>query len=245
MTSYQSGEKMYQAEKMIFRPAQYAEHRLVTSILDGTYPSGSSLPAERVLAEQLNVTRQTLREILQRLAGDRWITIQHGKPTVVNHYWQEGGLGILRTLVNFTDFLPAQFVSHLLQTRVLIMPACAAAAIPHHADRFLDHLKAAATLPESPAQHAAFDWQLQSLMAGLSGNMIYPLILNDFTPVFRALGERYFTLPEGRTASAAYYRRLDRAIRRKAAVEGIVRKAMEESLNIWKTFQKNSREQKP
>jgi GntR family negative regulator for fad regulon and positive regulator of fabA len=233
---------MYQTEKAVFRPTQYAEHRLVTSILDGTYPPGSSLPAERVLAEQLNVTRQTLRELLQRLAGDRWITIQHGKPTVVNYYWQEGGLGILKTLVNFTDYLPGEFVSHLLQARAVFMPACAGTAVRNHADQFLNHLETAETIGQSPAAYAAFDWELQSLMAKFSDNMISPLILNDFAPVFKALGEHYFALPEGRTASAGYYRKLARAIRRKTAVEGIVRKAMEESLKIWKNFQENPRE---
>ncbi|MEW6076286.1 MAG: fatty acid metabolism transcriptional regulator FadR [Thermodesulfobacteriota bacterium] len=234
---------MVQTEKTIFRPAQFAEHRLVTAILDETYPPGSSLPAERVLAEQLNVTRQTLREVLQRLAGDRWITIQHGKPTVVNHYWREGGLGILKTLVNFTDYLPGEFIAHLLQARAVFMPACAGTAIRNHADQFLKHLETAETLGQSPADYSVFDWELQSLMAKFSDNMISPLILNDFAPVFRALGERYFTLPEGRAASAGYYRKLDRAIRRKTTVEGIVRKAMEESLKIWKTFQENPREQ--
>jgi GntR family negative regulator for fad regulon and positive regulator of fabA len=184
----------------------------------------------------LNVTRQTVRELLQRLASDRWITIQHGKPTIVNHCWTEGGLGILKTLVNFADYLPREFVTHLLQSRVVFMPACAGTAVADHAEKFLAHLEAAGSLAESPAEYAAFDWKLQSMMAGLSGNMIYPLILNDFAPVFKALGERYFTLPEGRTASAGYYRRLARAIRRKSAVEGIVRKAMEDSLSIWKKF---------
>jgi GntR family negative regulator for fad regulon and positive regulator of fabA len=228
---------MDQTQKAVLRPTQYAEHQLLTSILDGTYPPGSSLPAERMLAERLNVTRQTLRELLQRLAGDRWITIQHGKPTTVNHYWREGGLGILKTLVNFADYLPPRFISDLLQARATIMPACADAAVTAHADQFLTHLEVAESLAESPSSYADFDWQLQSMMAELSGNIIYPLILNDFAPVFKALGERYFTLREGRTASAGYYRKLIRAIRRKSAVEAIVRKAMEESLTIWDTFQ--------
>lgn len=228
---------MYQTEKAVFRPAQHAEHQLITSILNGTWPPGSFLPAERLLAEQLNVTRQTVRELLQRLASDRWITIQHGKPTVVNHYWTEGGLGILKTLVNFTDYLPREFVAHLLQTRVVFMPACAGAAIRNHPEKFLAYLETADRLAEAAAPYAAFDWGLQSMMAGFSGNMINPLILNDFTPVFKTLGEEYFGLQEGRAASASYYRKLTRAIQKDKAVEDIVRKAMEESLIIWGRFQ--------
>ena len=236
---------MYQLENIPFRPTQYAEHQLVTSILDGTYPPGTSLPSERALATRMNVTRQTVRELLQRLAGDRWITIQHGKPTTVNDYWSEGGLGILKTLVNFTEYLPPAFVSHLLQARAVFLPACAKTAVSNQADKILDHLQEAQGLAESAVDYAAFDWRLQSMMAKLSGNMIYPLILNDFAPVFKALGGSYFTLQEGRTASSAYYDRLIQAIQNTTDVEGIVRMAMAESLMIWEQFQPNRRTHQP
>jgi GntR family negative regulator for fad regulon and positive regulator of fabA len=87
--------------------------------------------------------------------------------------------------------------------------------------------------------YAAFDWRLQSMMAKRSGNMIYPLILNDFAPVFKALGGSYFMLEEGRTASSGYYARLIQAIHHKSDIESIVRGAMEESLRIWEQFQPN------
>ncbi|MGL6177318.1 MAG: fatty acid metabolism transcriptional regulator FadR, partial [Vibrionaceae bacterium] len=60
---------------------------------------GSILPAERELSEQIGVTRTTLREVLQRLARDGWLTIQHGKPTRINDYMNTAGLSILDTLV--------------------------------------------------------------------------------------------------------------------------------------------------
>ena len=42
--------------------------------------SYTHLPSERDLADKIGVTRTTLREVLQRLARDGWLTIQHGKP---------------------------------------------------------------------------------------------------------------------------------------------------------------------
>src|SRR5512136_2779504 len=50
------------------RPAELAETRLISAILDGTFPINSNLPAERELATKLGVTRPTLREALQRPA---------------------------------------------------------------------------------------------------------------------------------------------------------------------------------
>jgi GntR family transcriptional repressor for pyruvate dehydrogenase complex len=43
--------------------------RMETSLLDGTWPAGSRLPAERILAEQYGVSRNTVREAIQRLGA--------------------------------------------------------------------------------------------------------------------------------------------------------------------------------
>ncbi|WP_150138296.1 fatty acid metabolism transcriptional regulator FadR [Candidatus Enterovibrio escicola] len=80
-------------------PASFAEKYIVESIWNEHFPQGSILPAERELSELIGVTRTTLREVLQRLARDGWLTIQHGKPTRVNDYMSTSGLGILDTLV--------------------------------------------------------------------------------------------------------------------------------------------------
>ena len=62
-------------------PATFAEKYIIESIWNNHFPQGSILPAERELSELIGVTRTTLREVLQRLARDGWLTIQHGKPT--------------------------------------------------------------------------------------------------------------------------------------------------------------------
>lgn len=43
--------------------------QMETALLDGTWPPGSRLPAERTLAEQHDVSRNTVREAIQRLAA--------------------------------------------------------------------------------------------------------------------------------------------------------------------------------
>ncbi len=67
-------------------PAGFAEEYIIESIWNNRFPPGSILPAERELSELIGVTRTTLREVLQRLARDGWLTIQHGKPTKVNNF---------------------------------------------------------------------------------------------------------------------------------------------------------------
>mgnify|MGYP006152033943 FL=1 len=59
-------------------PAAFAEAFIIESIWGKRFAPGSMLPAERELADLIGVTRTTLREVLQRLARDGWLTIQHG-----------------------------------------------------------------------------------------------------------------------------------------------------------------------
>jgi len=112
----------------LLRPTQYVEKILVTAILDGTYSCVTALPNERSMEQQMGVTRPTLRETLQRLAGEGWITIHHGKPTVVNEYWQEGGLRLLGTLSKYSEYLPNGFITHLLEVRLTMLPSVAGRA---------------------------------------------------------------------------------------------------------------------
>jgi GntR family transcriptional regulator, negative regulator for fad regulon and positive regulator of fabA len=217
-----------------FRPAEHVEKFVITSILDGTYPIGSALPNERVLAANLGVTRPTLRETLRRLAGEGWITIHHGKPTIVNDYWLEGGLSLLGTLSRYADFLPNGFITHLLEVRLAMLPPLAGRAAACRPGRILDYLAEASTLAEDAQAFAKFDWQLQMLMARTSRNPVYSLILNDFASIFNNMALIYFSNKSARRASRQFYLELGRALETDTgAVESIVKKAMAQSILIW------------
>src|SRR5512142_3239854 len=104
------------------KPAEIAEQRLLEAILSGHFVVNRSLPGERDLAAQIGVTRPTLREALQRLARDGWLDIQQGKPTRVRDYWQEGNMGVLSILAQMPSQQTSNFVTHLLEVRVLLAP---------------------------------------------------------------------------------------------------------------------------
>ena len=218
----------------LLRPTQYVEKNLVTAILDGTYSCGTSLPNERSLAQQMGVTRPTLRETLQRLAAEGWITIHHGKPTVVNDYWQEGGLRLLGTLSKYSDYLPNGFITHLLEVRLTMLPSVAGRAARFQPEILLGFLAQAQNLAEDAKDFSDFDWRLQMLMARNSQNPVFSLILNDFAQVFAKMAMHYFDLTMARQASRAFYRELRRAIENNpTTVEDVVKKAMEQSVSIW------------
>lgn len=103
-------------------PAGFAEKYIIESIWNGRFPPSSILPAERELSELIGVTRTTLREVLQRLARDGWLTIQHGKPTKVNQFMETSGLHILDTLMTLDAENATSIVEDLLAARTNISP---------------------------------------------------------------------------------------------------------------------------
>jgi GntR family negative regulator for fad regulon and positive regulator of fabA len=219
------------------RPAVYAEQAIVTAILNGEYPPGSVLLAERELAAQLGVTRPTLRETLQRLERDGWLTIQQGKPTRVMDYWLDGGLNVLGALVRYAEKLSPDFIPNLLEVRLAMAPAYTRQAVEHSPARVLDCLNEATTLKDTPEEYAAFDWRLHYILTVASKNPIYTLILNGFAGFYEQMARLYFENPNARKASQAYYRSLTNAINRKDALEAenITRLMMEESIELWKS----------
>jgi GntR family negative regulator for fad regulon and positive regulator of fabA len=216
------------------KPIQHAEHQILTAILRGDFPPGSPLPNERSLAEKVGVTRPTLRETLHRLAREGWITIHHGKPTLVNDFWNSGGLGLLSTLAKYGEFMPPDFIAHLLDFRVVLLPPVAGLAAKINPAALTAHLQKAADLGGDTQIFADYDWELQNLMARLSGNIIYPMIFNDFAMLFKTMALICFSTREGRESSLAYYNNLAAAIPLGTQeVEGVVRGVMEESARLW------------
>ena len=217
------------------RPAAYAEEALVTAILDGTYPPGSTLPAERALAAELGVTRPTLRETLQRLACEGWLTIQQGKSTRVNNYWQEGGLNVLGALVRYGERFPPDFVPNLLEVRLALAPAYAAAAVERSPEMIVDYVANYMSLQDRAEAFARFDWTLHHTLTIASRNPVYTLILNGFAGFYEEMASRYFARIEARDSSRAFYGALLKAARLvdAEAAERITRSVMQDSLILW------------
>jgi len=217
------------------KPAELTETRLIEAILDGHFPVNGHLPGERALAEQLGVTRPTLREALQRLARDGWLEINHGKPTRVRDFWKEGNLNVLATMVQFQDQLPENFVSDLLTIRQLMAPTYTHQAIKNHPNQIVDLITSYLEIPDDPEAFTSADWNLHQKLTIFSGNPIFTLILNGFAQLYIVMGHRYFAQPSNREHSRSFYRSLlDCAQNRDGqAAEEITRKVMTESIKHW------------
>lgn len=190
-------------------PAAFAEQYIVESIWQGRFPPGSILPAERELSELIGVTRTTLREVLQRLARDGWLTIQHGKPTQVNDYWHTAGLNILETLARLSDEAGSTLlIDQLLDARTALSSIYIRSAMKHNRDKVLELLAQAKQLEDSGETYIDYDWRFHHTLSMLGGNAIYTLILNGFQALYLRVGGFYFSKEESRRLQDKFYAEL-------------------------------------
>lgn len=165
------------------KPAEIAESRLLEAILSGNFPVNDNLPGERELAEQIGVTRPTLREALQRLARDGWLDIQHGKPTRVRDYWREGGLAVLAVLAQTPAGRSPDFVTHLLEFRVLLAPAYTRQALKSAPGEVAALLETYDRLEDNPSVFSRVDWEPPHSpdLTGIQSN--FPFFVQQFPEI--------------------------------------------------------------
>lgn len=218
------------------KPAEITETRLVSAILDGTFPADSDLPAERELAVRLGVTRPTLREALQRLARDGWLEIHQGKPTRVRNFQQEGSLAVLAAIAQHSEALPGDFVPNLLSIRILLAPEYTRLAIERNPECITELLESSSALPETEEAFSAYDWRVHQQLTLCSGNPVFTLILNGFRNLYQDMGLIYFSSPSAREHSRGFYSGLLEYAKKRdgTAAFKLTEKIMSQSLANWK-----------
>ncbi len=194
-------------QKKFVKPAQFAEHEIIKAIVSNEWAFGQNLPPERELSELLGVTRPTLREVLQRLSRDGWITIKHGRPTVVNDYKNKGGLGVLKSLANFKELKSNSLIRDWLEFRVLILPDLAYRAILSNSDEIIDKLNTIPDIDSGNVEFATFDWELQLLLISYSQNSIARMLYNDLTEIYHRESTVYYEEDHTRKKSQEYYKK--------------------------------------
>jgi len=219
-------------------PAGVAEEYIVESIWNGVFPLESILPAERELSELIGVTRTTLREVLQRLARDGWLTIKHGKPTKVNNFWETSSLNILETLVQLDQDGIPDLVDDLFSARTNISAIYIRAAMKKNPKKTIKLLSAYVDIEDTGEAYTEFDYKLNKELVLTSGNSIYVLILNGWKGLYSRISKLYFSHPVGREISRSYYQALIELAKENRFDDSIftVRKYGVDSGKLWTTL---------
>ncbi|PWH19689.1 MAG: GntR family transcriptional regulator [Anaerolineae bacterium] len=172
--------------------------KLQELILSGKLKIGETLPPERRLAEQLGVSRPVLHEALVDLAAKGLVTIVPRRGVFVSDFRTSGSLAMLTALISYhKGELDRPFLESLIQMRLLMeVETARLAAIhrtPEHLQQFHSLLEEEGRVNRQDVQALAeIDFRFHQLIAIASGNLIYPLVINSFKPLYTNLTSRFF-----------------------------------------------------
>lgn len=211
------------------------EKNIIKAIIKGQHPPGSVLPSERELAISNQVGRPTVREAMQRLERDGWITVRQGHPSIVNDYWKTGNLMTLINVFHHQE-VADDFIVYLLELRISLAPTYMKEAVTHHQAKLVALFSNLEDMEDETHTYASFDWELQKKVASLASNPIYLLILNSFDQFYVDLASKYFSYKENRLASLQFYHLILQAALKGDSEEAelIARKSLQKSLELWK-----------
>lgn len=158
--------------------------QIIGQILDGTLDPGSPLPSERVLTSQLGVTRQVVREALQRLDQLGLVEIRHGGSTRVRDYRSHSGLDLLPRLFQRPDgTLDPEVVRSVMEMRQAVGADAAALCATRLADTA--ELRRAVAELRVVDGGRDLDSRFWDLIVDGSGNICYRLSLNALRQAYQ------------------------------------------------------------
>ncbi|MDO9264214.1 MAG: FadR/GntR family transcriptional regulator [Desulfosalsimonadaceae bacterium] len=167
-------------------------------ILSGAVGVGEKLPPERELAVRLGVSRPVVHEALVDLAVKGLVGMTPRKGAVVNDFRRQGSVTLLTSLLEYQNGrLDARLLDGLLNMRMLIETENARLAAGNRTQAQVDELNGL-IVQESQADptdvdtvtHLDFEFHL--LLAIATDNLLYPLLLNSFKPVYTNLSGQFF-----------------------------------------------------
>jgi GntR family transcriptional regulator, sialic acid-inducible nan operon repressor len=190
--------------------------RLLERIRSGEIPSGEQLPSERELMDSYQVGRPAIREALQSLERSGIVTINHGERARVAIPTAESLVAQITSGAQHLLRSDQKSLEHLKEVRIFLECGMARKAAENSnpesmallRQRLADHHRQA----EQPQQFVDADIGFHTQIAAMSGNPIFPVILEA---MLRWLGEYYQSLvraPGAETLTLAEHDRIVDAI---------------------------------
>jgi GntR family negative regulator for fad regulon and positive regulator of fabA len=161
--------------------AKNIEDYFVKSISEGHYSPGERLNAERSLSKELNVNRCSLRTVLKTLEKDGWISIVHGKTTLVNDFLESCNLNAALCRLEIVDDKQSDEIKssscEALLDIVEILIRADYEVIKVLEDKY--------PFPEKIEDFIEFEILFAELISSKTKNKVYKLLLNKLIPLFK------------------------------------------------------------
>jgi GntR family transcriptional regulator, transcriptional repressor for pyruvate dehydrogenase complex len=157
------------------------EH-LRSAILTGKYPIGSRLPAERKLAESLEVNRLTLRAALSHLEAEGLVIPKHGQGVLVLNFKKTASIDLIAHIKD------PEVLQDVFSLRKILAAEAVAGACNHATINDVNRLRTISKQQELTDDISSFiegDLQFMKALVSSSDNLALQLLFNSFEKITR------------------------------------------------------------
>jgi GntR family transcriptional regulator, transcriptional repressor for pyruvate dehydrogenase complex len=191
--------------------------QLTQLIMDGAFSLGEKLPAERELAEQLEVNRTSLREALRKLETMGLVQIRPGDGVIVNAVDESAGLEFVRYLFSAGIDLDPRLMLEMAEIRQILAGPMIALAAERRSEKDLETLDQLVEeyAKKTPAERSTGtpDFEFFQAMAKATQNRVFIFGLNTVRVVFEKVSGVYYQIEGASRNAATNYAALVDAIR--------------------------------
>lgn len=187
--------------------------QLKNRIINKDIAPGEKLPAERSLAQMLNVNRSTVREALGKLESMDLVEIRHGEGVYVKDYFESGSLELVKALLFKNNALDMDVFKNLMDLRGVLVPEMACCAAQNRTSGDIMNLEKL-LFDTDRGSMGDRDMRLHNIIARASGNVLYVILLNAFTSQMNEYYELYFSDPENRAKTIIFHKEIYQAIKK-------------------------------
>jgi len=172
--------------------------RFEALILSGKFAPGDRVPSERDLGTLFGISRPVVHEGLRTLESRGLVTIESRKGVRVNDYRREGSIEMLLSILNYTGGkLSPSLFDGVLEMRLLFEVETAGLAARRRDAAGLADLRKTVEREQamsSPSARAVadIDFEFHISIAIVSGNEIYPLLMNSFRRIYQDILETFY-----------------------------------------------------
>lgn len=160
-------------------------------ILSGELAVGDRLPTEQQLSDQMGVSRAVVYNGVKKLEKLGFLRIAPRKGVYVADYLLDGNLETLQAIISYSR----EYFTPAVLTPILIFRRSTEGEIVRQAakNRTEEHLKALSDLLGSmteklePAENANIIYAFYHQLGLATGNLVYPLLVSSFKPIYLSL----------------------------------------------------------
>ncbi|MGA7671644.1 MAG: FadR/GntR family transcriptional regulator [Nitrolancea sp.] len=197
------------------RVSQQVVTEICRLIRQGVYTAGDQMPPEREFAEQLQVSRPSLREALRVLELTGIVESRHGGGTFILDMFPAGVVSPLSILLEATG----DAVGDLWEMRIIFEPAIAARTAVRvnpesiaNLSCLVEALREAAAIGASDDVLIQIDRDFHGALAAASGNQVAVRVLNLIGELLMEGRRHFITSNERRQLAYLAHRRILEAI---------------------------------